>query len=144
MLDTEGTVLASVDEARAEAIVVSGQMLKELGANFGATANGRSASRTKPARRFALSRFRLTAHRRDMPRYFFHMSVGPAYIHDYEGTVMANDAAARARAIEDILAVWKARVVLRQNPAECAVVVASVDRELFRVPFVEAPGVLGS
>ena len=79
-----------------------------------------------------------------MPRYFFHMSVGPAYIHDYEGTVLANDAAARARAIEDIVAVWKARVVLRQNPAECAVVVASVDRELFRVPFVEAPGVLGS
>jgi hypothetical protein len=34
MLDTEGTVLASVDEARTEAIVVSGQMLKDLGGRF--------------------------------------------------------------------------------------------------------------
>jgi hypothetical protein len=37
-----------------------------------------------------------------MPRYFFHMAIGPAYIHDYEGTELANEAAARKRAIEDI------------------------------------------
>jgi hypothetical protein len=39
---------------------------------------------------------------RAMPRYFFHMAIGPAYIHDYEGTELANEAAARKRAIEDI------------------------------------------
>ena len=75
-----------------------------------------------------------------MPRYFFHMSIGPAYIHDYEGTDLTKDDAARKRAIEDIMAVWNADVVKRQNPAECAVVVASKARELFRVPFVEAQG----
>src|SRR5215218_3408684 len=32
--DTEGTVLANPDAARAEAIVVSGEMLKDLGGEF--------------------------------------------------------------------------------------------------------------
>jgi hypothetical protein len=32
--DTEGTELAGVAEARAEAVVVAGEMLKELGAKF--------------------------------------------------------------------------------------------------------------
>jgi hypothetical protein len=77
-----------------------------------------------------------------MPRYFFHMAIGPAYIHDYEGTELANEAAARKRAIENILAVWKAGAGRRQNPAECAVVVSGPAGELFRVPFVSAPGVL--
>ena len=34
MLDTVGTVLAGEAEARAEAIVVSGEMLKDLGGTF--------------------------------------------------------------------------------------------------------------
>jgi hypothetical protein len=34
MLDTVGTVLAGVTEARAEAIVVSGEMLRDLGGKF--------------------------------------------------------------------------------------------------------------
>ena len=43
MLDTVGTVLAGEAEARAEAIVVSGEMLKDLGGAFWTTANGKSA-----------------------------------------------------------------------------------------------------
>jgi hypothetical protein len=34
IIDNEGTVLADLDEARAEAIVVSGEMLKDLGGKF--------------------------------------------------------------------------------------------------------------
>jgi hypothetical protein len=34
IIDDEGTMLAGVDEARAEAIVVSGEMLKDLGGKF--------------------------------------------------------------------------------------------------------------
>jgi hypothetical protein len=77
-----------------------------------------------------------------MPRYYLHMSLSSAYIHDHEGVELTNDAAARERAIQDIMAVWKAGIVKRRNPVMCAVVVASKDREIFRVPFVEAPGVL--
>ena len=36
-----------------------------------------------------------------MPRYSFHMSIGSAYIHDYESTVLADDAASRSRAIKE-------------------------------------------
>ncbi|MFL5121195.1 MAG: hypothetical protein ACJ8C8_12130 [Microvirga sp.] len=39
------------------------------------------------------------------------------------------------------MAVWTAGAVKRQNPATCAVVVSNDNRELFRVPFVEALGV---
>ena len=77
-----------------------------------------------------------------MPRYYFHISTGSAYIHDYEGMELANDAAARQWAIRDILAVWEASAVRRQNPVTCALVVTDGTKELFRVPFVEAPGVL--
>ena len=77
-----------------------------------------------------------------MPRYFFHMSIGPVYIHDYEGVELPNDGAARGRAMQDIMAICRAGVVRRQNPAMCAVVVANKEGELFRVPFVEAPGVV--
>ena len=42
MLDTVGSVLAGETEARTEAIVVSGEMLKDVGA-FWTTANGKSA-----------------------------------------------------------------------------------------------------
>ena len=77
-----------------------------------------------------------------MPRYYFHISMGSAYIHDYEGMELANDPAARQWAIRDILAVWEASTVRRQNPVTCAVVVTDGTKELFRVPFVEAPGVL--
>ena len=59
MLDTVGTVLAGEAEARAEAIVVSGEMLKDLGGAFWNNGNGKSGSRTKPATRFAPSLFRL-------------------------------------------------------------------------------------
>jgi hypothetical protein len=34
IIDGEGTMLAGVNEARAEAIVVSGEMLKDLGGKF--------------------------------------------------------------------------------------------------------------
>ena len=34
IIDNEGTLLAGVDEARAEAIVVSGEMLRDLGGKF--------------------------------------------------------------------------------------------------------------
>ena len=34
IIDNEGTMLAGVDEARAEAIVVSGEMLRDLGGKF--------------------------------------------------------------------------------------------------------------
>ena len=77
-----------------------------------------------------------------MPRYFLHMSLSSAYIHDHEGVDLADDTAARKRAIQDIMAVWKVGIVKRQSPEMCAVVAASKERELFRVPFVEAPGVL--
>ena len=77
-----------------------------------------------------------------MPRYFLHMSLSSAYIHDHEGVELADDNAARERAIQDITAVWRVSVVKRQNAAMCAVVVASKDGELFRVPFAEAPGAL--
>jgi len=79
---------------------------------------------------------------RPMPRYFFHISMGSAYVHDYEGVELATEAAARQRAIQDILAVWGASVIRRQDPAACAVLVTDGTKELFRVPFVEAPGVL--
>jgi hypothetical protein len=58
--DAVGTELAGVPEARAEAIVVSGEMLRDLGGSSGATGNGKSAWRTKPETRFAPSRSRLT------------------------------------------------------------------------------------
>src|SRR5215204_2247269 len=53
---TEGAVLAGEAEARAEAIVVSGEMLRDLGGTF-----WQVRLEAKPATRFALSRFRLTA-----------------------------------------------------------------------------------
>ena len=79
-----------------------------------------------------------------MPRYFFHVIIGPVNLHDYYGAELADDAAARDRAIEDIKAVWESSTVRKRSPVECAVVVAmrEEDHELFRVPFVEAPGVL--
>ena len=52
-LDEEGTELAGLDEARAEAIVVSGEMMRDVGGRFWATANGKSASPTKPVTRCA-------------------------------------------------------------------------------------------
>ena len=60
--DNVGTVLANADEARAEAIVLSGAMLKKFRRpRSGTMANGKFASSTKPATRCALSRSRLTA-----------------------------------------------------------------------------------
>jgi hypothetical protein len=53
-IDTEGTELAGLDEARAETIVVSGEMLKEMGGKFWTAAHGKSALQTKPVRRCAL------------------------------------------------------------------------------------------
>ena len=78
-----------------------------------------------------------------LPRYYFHISLGSAYIHDSVGIDLPNEAAARQRAIEDIIAVWQSSAIRKQNPAACAVVVAIGETtELFRVPFVEAPGVM--
>ena len=43
IIDNEGTELADLDEARAEAIVLSGEMLKDLGGKF--WNNGQASSR---------------------------------------------------------------------------------------------------
>src|SRR5829696_843387 len=78
-----------------------------------------------------------------MPRYYFHAVLGPVYIHDAFGADLPNEGAARGRAIEDIKDLWKSSSIRQRSPAECTVVVAvEDDKELFRVPFVEAPGVL--
>jgi hypothetical protein len=78
-----------------------------------------------------------------VPRYYFHVVLGPVHIHDAYGADLPNEGAARARAIEDIKALWKSSSISRRDPAECCVVVASPDdTELFRVPFVDAPGVM--
>jgi len=45
------------------------------------------------------------------------MSLSSAYIHDHEGVELADHNAARERAIQDIMAVWKVRIVKRQSPA---------------------------
>ena len=42
IIDNEGTMLAGVDEARAEAIVVSGEMLRDLGGKFWGNGHRRS------------------------------------------------------------------------------------------------------
>jgi hypothetical protein len=73
---------------------------------------------------------------------FFHMALGPVYIHDYHGSDPRDEGAARRRAIEDIGAVWKSSTIRKRNPVDCAVVVSDDERELFPVPFVEAPGAL--
>ena len=77
-----------------------------------------------------------------MPRYYFHLVLGPVVIHDRHGAEFSDDDGARRHAIKDIAAVWKSVTIRKRNPAECAIVVASTEGELFRVPFVEAPGVL--
>jgi len=46
------------------------------------------------------------------------------------------------RAIEDFGAVWRSNPIRKRNPVDCVVVVSNDEGELFRVPFVEAPGVL--
>jgi len=78
-----------------------------------------------------------------MPRYFFHVILGPVNVPDYCGAELPNETAARGRAIEDIIAVWRSSTVRKRSPFDCAVVVAmNENEELFRVPFVEALGVL--
>ena len=77
-----------------------------------------------------------------MPRYYFHMVIGPVNIQDYHGLDLRDEGAARRRAIEDIGAVWKSSTIRKRNPLECVVVVSDEKGELFRVPFVQAPGVL--
>ena len=52
-----------------------------------------------------------------MPRYFLHISLSSAYIHDHEGVELADDNAARERAIQDITEVWRVSIVKRQNAA---------------------------
>jgi hypothetical protein len=77
-----------------------------------------------------------------VPHYYFHVVLGPVHIHDAYGADLPNEGAARARALEDIKALWNSNSIRQRDPAECAVVVTSMDdTELFRVPFVEAPGV---
>ena len=77
-----------------------------------------------------------------MARYYFHTVIGPVHIHDYYGSDLPDEGAARRRAIEDIGAVWRSNTIRKRNPVDCAVVIANDEGELFRVPFVEAPGVL--
>ena len=48
-IDNEGTVLAIVDEARAEAIVLSSAMLSDAGGSSGRTVNGSCALLTPSA-----------------------------------------------------------------------------------------------
>jgi hypothetical protein len=80
---------------------------------------------------------------RFVPRYYFQVALGPVHIHDAYGADLPSEGVARARAIEDIKALWKSSSIRQRDPAECAVVVTSMDdTELFRVPFVDAPGVM--
>jgi hypothetical protein len=58
--DDEGTVLAGLDEARAQAIVFSGEMLRGSRGQVLGMGNGKYASPMKPGTRYARSRFRLT------------------------------------------------------------------------------------
>ena len=67
IIDNEGTVLAGVDEARAEAIVVSGEMLRDLGGKFWGNGQWQIRSPTKRARRYVPSRLRLTNPNRPAP-----------------------------------------------------------------------------
>src|SRR5215203_343861 len=59
--DTEGTVLANSDAARAEAIIVSGEMLKDLGGEFWGNGEWQVRVEDEAGTRSALSPFRLTA-----------------------------------------------------------------------------------
>ena len=78
-----------------------------------------------------------------MPRYYFHVVLGPVFIHDAFGADLPHEGAARARALEDIKALWKSSSISQRDPAECCVLVTSMDdTELFRVPFVGVPGVV--
>jgi hypothetical protein len=77
-----------------------------------------------------------------MPRYYFHMVIGPVNIHDYYGSHLRDEGAARLRALEDISAVWRSSTIRKRGPVDCAVVVSDDGGELFRVPFADAPGVL--
>ena len=78
-----------------------------------------------------------------MPRYYFHISLASAYVHDAVGADLTDEAAARQRAMEDITAVWQSCTIPKRDPTKCAVVVADKEgTELFRVAFVEAPGVM--
>ncbi len=53
ILDKEGTELAGFDEARAEAVVLSGAMLRDAGRKFWNNGEWRLRSLTKRARQFA-------------------------------------------------------------------------------------------
>ncbi|HEX8164897.1 MAG TPA: hypothetical protein VF601_03820 [Beijerinckiaceae bacterium] len=77
-----------------------------------------------------------------MRRYFFHLVIGPVFIRDRDGVELADDAAARARALEDIDRVSKASTIKRQDPLACAVVVEDHEGPRLRVPFAEVPGVV--
>ena len=77
-----------------------------------------------------------------MRRYFFHLVLGKVFIRDREGVELADDAAARARALEDIERVSKASMIKRQDPLSCAVVVEDHEGPRFRVPFAEVPGIV--
>jgi hypothetical protein len=63
-----------------------------------------------------------------VPRYYFHVVLGPVHIHDAYGADLPNEGAARARAIEDIKALWKSSSISRRDPAECCVVLTSLSR----------------
>jgi hypothetical protein len=68
-----------------------------------------------------------------VPHYYFHVVLGPVHIHDAYGADLPNEGAARARALEDIKALWNSNSIRQRDPAECAVVGTSMDdRELFR------------
>ena len=65
-----------------------------------------------------------------MPRYYFHLVLGSVIIHAVRSSLTTMERAATPSRTR------------KRNPAECATVGASTEGELFRVPFVEAPGVL--
>lgn len=78
-----------------------------------------------------------------VPHYYFPVVLGPVHIQDACGADLPNEGPARARALEDIKALWKSSSISQRDPAECLVVVTSMDdTEQFRVAFVEAPGVV--
>ena len=71
--------------------------------------------------------------RPDDAALLLHLVLGPVIIHDRHGAEFSDSTMERAAT--------PSRTCRKRNPA-VAIVVASTEGELFRVPFVEAPGVL--
>ena len=73
-----------------------------------------------------------------MARYYFHTVIGPVHIHDYYGSDLPDEGAARRRAIEDIDAVWTSNTIrsmsaLHEQVAQLVAVAAKTLHETERL-----------